>query len=427
MIALSEASVLGGVSGIGTAADGAAIKVGLLQTKLGMLGALTIAPIVIPIEYDFAKSKYNPLGGPLRKLGATLAGPSSGPSGGTDAGIRSATQDAKALLQQYPGTDVGHAGPAERQAAGALMARYPGITPDQWASIWRIAPGVDNPMTGGAAKHAALAHRAAQHAAAAASGTSATTRAARTPYTPSRVAGLDLALARNPNSRAAINAKLAYDREAASFAEARIAAGRGSAGLVQQLQSVYQDETSLGSQLKSLDKKAAKKKPKAKAGFAVPLALQLAVAKAGTTSSSADDSAAATAIKAYDEKLLSSHKESLQSQIAIYDSIAQQNGVIGKQVLGKATVASAHALTAGITSAAQRRLVEQRVAQALAHGGHIPAGVGAGGGGTVVIHVHGDTNPDRTADRVLKKLQQAGRHGTVQRRGAHAGSYMGLH
>jgi TP901 family phage tail tape measure protein len=154
-------------TGIGGAAITANAEVSTLRASLLGLGALAIAPIVIPIEYDFAKSKYNPLRGPLERAGATLAGPSgAGPSGPGAQGFAEAISGARRLMAQY-GTNYDHAGPAEREAAGKLMQRFPSIAADQWASIWRIVsahPVQIVTSAGGAGEHGALATNGASAA-----------------------------------------------------------------------------------------------------------------------------------------------------------------------------------------------------------------------------------------------------------------------
>jgi hypothetical protein len=430
-------------TGVGAGVATAGAEVSALRLSLLGLGALAIAPIVIPIEYDFAKSKYNPLGGPLSKLGATLAGPSAaGSSGPGHGGFAAAISAAQQLMIQY-GSDFQHAGPAERAAAGKLMQQFPSIAPDQWASIWNIAATAPNATSGGSAKHAALVANAASHQAAAASAGTPTTPTT-TAYTPSKVAELNLALAKNPNDKAAINAKLAYDREAAAFAEKRIKDGKGSPALIAQLEQVYQDEGQLQEHLTALHNAAAaatKKHDaavkkhraevaKAAATLTVPLGLQLAEAKAGASGVESQQVKAAKAIKAWAKTILASTKTTTQQQIDAFNLIAQENQTIGSSThgAGMAVKASAESLVAGVAglSRAQKVALEQRYSQVQAHGGYRPTGHGVAGQ-TITVNVHGDPNPERTAEKVIAKLQQQARHGTAQRRGPHAGSYLGVH
>lgn len=140
-----------GVAGIGAAATGAEAKVGLLSKSLTGLGALTIAPIVIPITYEITTSILKATGayGALEGFGATLAGPAAPGSVASRTSFEEALGAAQNLFEQY-GSDFQHAGPQERQAAGALMRRFPGITAEQWAQIWNLAAQAPNPITGGA-------------------------------------------------------------------------------------------------------------------------------------------------------------------------------------------------------------------------------------------------------------------------------------
>lgn len=158
-----------------------------------------------------------------------------------------------------------------------------------------------------------------------------------------------------------------------------------------------------------------------KGAFGVPLKMQLAVAKAGLTTGTGDDRKAAQQIKTLAEKLLHSHKLSLQGQIDAYNEIAQQNQVLGTKVVAGGKAVSAHALTAGLhLSHAQRVEIEQRTSQALAHGGHAPKGIGVLGQ-TVIntgpVHLHGVTNPRQMAD----ELQKVGKRTSVTTVGRNAG------
>lgn len=155
--------------------------------------------------------------------------------------------------------------------------------------------------------------------------------------------------------------------------------------------------------------------------FTVPLKLQLAVAKAGITADTSDDRKAAQQIKTLAEKLLHSHKLSLQGQIDAYNTIAQENQVLGTKLAVGAKTVSAHALTAGLNlSHSQRVAIEQRTSQALAHGGHAPTGIGVQGQMVVTgntIHLHGINDPKQMADA----LQKVGKRTSVATVGRNAG------
>lgn len=107
---------------------------------------------------------------------------------------------------------------------------------------------------------------------------------------------LALALAKDPNSRAAITAKIAYDDRAESFAEQRIKAGKGSDSLVQQLQAIYADEAALRNQLAVIVKKHKPKPP--------PVIPPLAARAESLASSNASKAQAAGGIGATAEHFL---------------------------------------------------------------------------------------------------------------------------
>ena len=417
-------------TGVGAGVTAAEGEVAALRMSLLGLGALAIAPIVIPIEYKYAASKYNPLRTPLEHVGAFLAGSSD-----TKVGPVKRELDAAVAILANGGTP--------NDVAAMLYRRF-GIRDHQTAeAILHDAEKLLSESTpsaaGGAGSEAAakaaagVAHSAATQAAAAAAGRPKTPTTPH--YTLSRLQELNLALAENPNSRAAIEAKLAYDREAAAFAEKRLKEGRGSKGLYDQLRNVLADENSLQSQLDAMDKKTAdarKKKAKAEAKAArtlnIPLDLQLAEAKANASGVQSKQAAAAEAIKKWAEGIVHSKKTTEQQLIDAYNIIAQENNIIGVHSAAYAVKVSSMQFVAGIKglTGAEKKEIEARYAQLSAHGGYMPTGHGILGQ-TVVINVHGAGNPDAVANRVLHHLQKHGKHGTAQRRGPNAGKYLGLH
>jgi TP901 family phage tail tape measure protein len=211
-LGVSATTTAGEVALIGGAATGANGKVALLRGSLLGLGALSIAPIVIPIAIKVEGSEESFIKDHLGRGAAALFSGIENIATGGVAGRNPIHQLGDAIF-----------GSNKKPANTSGMSNDP------------------------------------LHDAAGRGGGSSTTTTKGPPstttmpdYKPSRAAQLNLALAKNPNSPAAIKAKLDYDQEAAAFAEKRIASGKGNPQLVQSLQSVYQDEASLRSQLQQI-------------------------------------------------------------------------------------------------------------------------------------------------------------------------------
>jgi uncharacterized membrane protein (DUF485 family) len=161
-------------------------------------------------------------------------------------------------------------------------------------------------------------------------------------------------------------------------------------------------------------------------GFVVPMRLQLAAAKAAASTTEADDIKAARAIKQYAMKALRSGHLSLAAQKDAWDAITQANQELTKAVKGPqltGVVASAESLTKGIAFAttAARRAEEGRIAQALAHGGHTPSGLGVLGQNVTTVHTHVHLDGQQIAHVVDTHNQRRAKHRPVQVRGPHAG------
>lgn len=164
--------------------------------------------------------------------------------------------------------------------------------------------------------------------------------------------------------------------------------------------------------------------------FNEPLRLQIAEARASTTTSTADDIAVAKEMKAFAEHALASKKLSAQGQIDALNAISSANSVIGTTDATVMQKASVETLTAGLgLTGPARKEAEERIAQALAHGGKIPTGTGAQGiaVGKGDVHIHGDiVLPNVTNGRQLAdELEKLGKHSAVQRRGINAGRFRG--
>lgn len=182
-----------------------------------------------------------------------------------------------------------------------------------------------------------------------------------------------------------------------------------------------------------------------KDAFTVPLRLQLAAAKAGSTADPGDDLAAARQIKAYAEKAIAAGKLTWQGMIDAYNTIAQQNAVLGTgAIAANSHVVSASKLATelGLHGAAKKH-AEELLAQAMAHGGHIPNGQGVqgvmalagatrvaphdvgqgvsgrGGGGVNIENLHLPGVHD--VHSFLNELQGLARHNPIQSSGPNAG------
>lgn len=261
-----------------------------------------------------------------------------------------------------------------------------------------------------------------------------------------QVARARLAVAQNQKGStaqlvAALKAEIDYDAKYAAIQE-KLAkrGGKNAKTHSQTAQALLASETSDLNEITSLTAKhaaAAKKTKKtskaAAAGFAVPLELQRNAAKASASARTGDDLAAARSIRAYAQKVLRSGKTTMQTQIDAWNEIASQNATIAAILgnVGKSTthsvVASSAAIVKGIhfASKADKMAVEARIAQVQSHGGRLPTGHGVLGQSITIqnLHVHGV----QSVDDLLSELQKRSRHGTAQRRGPHAGAYMGLH
>lgn len=207
------------IAGIGGAAAAATGEARLLRTTLLGLGALAIAPIVIPLVIKGGQD----LSGWLGKHIGHGVGDTPLPDGVSFDDLVKLKNDQK----------KGHLDSADVDTLDALNGGY--------------LPYSD--VTGGAGQHGALQTNADRR--------KKKLTKTDTGYKPSRSAALDLALAKNPNDLAAIKAKLAYDAEAAAYAEKKIAAGHGSPQTVQALKGVYQDEESLRQQIAQITSKNA--------------------------------------------------------------------------------------------------------------------------------------------------------------------------
>lgn len=167
------------------------------------------------------------------------------------------------------------------------------------------------------------------------------------------------------------------------------------------------------------------------ATFAEPFALLLAQAKAATTATTKDDRRVATQMKRFAERMIRSGKLKGQAFLDAWNEIAAQNSVLANQastqtrkVSQQVVQASSRVLTANLNlTHGQRVALEQRIAQAEAHSGHIPAGTGALGINIGTLHMHGVNDPKK----FLNDLQKEAKRNSGQTRGRHPGTYLGLH
>jgi hypothetical protein len=298
-------AVAGEVGAIGGAAVAAESKVALLSRSLGLLGAITIAPIVGQVA-AIATNKYG-----------------GGAKGGTET-----IDNGDGTVTTYkvdPGTG------------------FISTTSIKRGSIPLVQGGA-----GGVGEHGALAK---QHYAGPTTGTGHGGNGAVGSFKPSRAGKLNLALEKNPNDVSAIKAKLAYDSEAAAFAEKLIASGKVSkkrgAQLVQELGQIYSDENQLNAQLQQIataavdaHKKRAEAAKKARETIlkqrqkhldsltTVPVALQLEEQTAKAHSASAQKLVA----------IYEKEKRALEQQIAVLEKIGASKKEILKARKNEAAV-----------------------------------------------------------------------------------------
>ncbi len=162
--------------------------------------------------------------------------------------------------------------------------------------------------------------------------------------------------------------------------------------------------------------------------FAEPFSLLLAQAKAGATASTTDDIKVAREMKAFAEKMIKSGKLKGQALIDAWNEIAAANATIGQDAAGQAhaVAVSAESLVKGVVglTLAQKKELEQRYAQAGAHGGHRPTGHGVlGQDSTIVVHTHVNLDGKKVAENTTQHQQRAGRHKAHQVRGPYAGRH----
>lgn len=136
-------------------------------------------------------------------------------------------------------------------------------------------------------------------------------------------------------------------------------------------------------------------------------------------------------------RAIQSGRLSIEAQTDAWNTIADINGQLASTTTGTPggyAHASMRAITAGLDlSKMERKTLQIRVAQALAHGGRVPTGPAALGiplGSSmtqhVTINVHDSGNPRATARAVLNELQKHGKRNAAQRTGVHGGHQLAL-
>ncbi len=168
-------------------------------------------------------------------------------------------------------------------------------------------------------------------------------------------------------------------------------------------------------------------KKQAVVNFTEPFALLLAQAKAGATATTSDDVKVAREMKAFAEKMIKSGKLKGQALIDAWNEIAAANSVIAQDFAPGGSVAvSAESLVKGIVglTLAQKKELEQRYAQAGAHGGHRPTGHGVlGQETTLVVNSYLTLDGRVIANSVNQHNGRAARHKAHQVRGPYAGRH----
>lgn len=154
--------------------------------------------------------------------------------------------------------------------------------------------------------------------------------------------------------------------------------------------------------------------------FQIPMDLQIKAAKAGITQTESDDVAAAKQIKAFTEAQIKSRKLQGQALIDAYNTISQENSIIGAAPSKSVKLVTGADVTKGLKlTRAQRIAVEQRYDQAAAHGGRRPTGVGVLGQ-TVVLN-NPTFNGIVDVPKFASELDKRTRRRVVQSRGHNAG------
>lgn len=243
---------------------------------------------------------------------------------------------------------------------------------------------------------------------------------------------LALGLAANPNDMALLRQKQAVDNAGIAWLNQRRAQGKiTNEQYVKAITQLYNDRASTEATIQSLTaaqvtaaKKAAKDN---KQHFVIPMQLLVAQAKAGTTSGTGDDMAAAKAIRKFAEWDIKTKKLTGQALIDAYNAIAAADATLGQTSTAHAghvmRLTSSRDIIRGLhLSKAQALAVESRFAQSQAHHGHVPLVAGVMGQ-PVVIHVYGGGDrPEVVARKVAAELDKRTRGHVSQRRGHTAGT-----
>lgn len=423
-------------AGIGAPVIAAEAEVSALRLSLLGLGALVIAPIVIPIIYDQIYKQDNP--------GYTPT-PAAGGGSGTILGHAAHIGSEGITLDLNKNTSFTFAsgGKVSKNTQHGAISGSTTITFAQAAKALGVSPAdLRSALSAPTSTDARSSQTGSGYVGPSPnaltqlptdSGTFSGTKpfpstAVVSGYKPSRAAELNLALAKNPDDKAAIEAKLAYDRQAAAFAEKRIAEGRGNKALVQSLEAVYADESSLEGQLKSMAAKAKEaqaKRLKLEQVFNLPLNLQLEEAKARASGKQPLISDALEDEKKWVLAKIHAGKLTVQAEIAAYNELTNLNSELASQtstLTGTFRYASLASLTKGISDRNVRLAVEARIAQAQAHSGRTPTGepatyITVNGG----VHAHGVQDVQGLVD----VISEHGSRGTATRRGHNAGRYLG--
>ncbi len=134
------------------------------------------------------------------------------------------------------------------------------------------------------------------------------------------------------------------------------------------------------------------------------------------------------ALRSWTEKMIKAQKLRGQALIDAWNEIATLNGQIAdlsNKTTQHVTQTSSRLLTAGLDlSGAQRKALEARYSDAMAHGGHLSEGMGANG-----IYINGDLNLTGVNDvkGLADKLTKHAKRNSGQTRGTRGGSYLGHH
>ena len=447
----------GAVSATGTAAEVSAAKVGLLQKSLLGMSALSIAPILIPIEFAVGHKErafLDKYGGKLGGLGkalldvATAGGAITGGNIITDlTGIGRDKKKGKENpgLSATSGLGPHHAPPPAASTPGATTTPKPNkpLSLQGQLNLAELHVAQAATTKGSQDDLAALRAKAAILQAMIAKGGTLKEQTQRNQDLGSTLDQIQsiLTSGAQTNKKKAATAKKAWGDYLKSLKNRVSAAGLTKgvgddiAALKAEIAAIKEHERKVGktpeleAQRIAAEKQllaANKKKPIL--NFAIPFKLQLADLKAQTTKTTSDDLKIAEAQKAFARKMIKSGKLRGQALLDAWQAIIDANTKIAdlqNSQTRQVAAVSTKFLTAGLNlTHAQTLALRQRFAQAEAHPGMDPGQIAANG-----IVINGDLNLHGVNDAktLANELTKRAKRNSGQSRGTRPGAYLGHH